>query len=115
MSCAGFEIAACVPEGDSITIAYNLTDENGDPITSVDKLEYTLSDGTTTLIDWTEISVPDLPAGTIKIPGVKNRVVTLTDRFFTLHAEFNSGIDDNFETMRYQIANSPNVAINSPT
>lgn len=115
MSCIKFEIEAFVNEGDFAVITYTLSDEDGDPINAVDLLEWKLSDGTNILVDWTEVVAPDLPSGTIKILGEFNRVTDLIDRFFTLHANYSSGVDDSFETTRYQIINSPNVTTTSPT
>ena len=114
MTCLITEISECVGEGTSITIGYTLSDENGDPITSVDKLEYKLSDGPNVLIDWTEIITPSVPSGSIKIPGIHNRIARMKDRFFTLHAKYNSGVDDSFSTVKYQIENSPNITAISP-
>jgi len=115
MGCVIFDIEACVEEGNFTVITYNLTDENGDDVTSVDKLEYKLSDGDNTLIDWTEVVTPDLPSGEIKIPGENNRISSLSDRYFTLHANYNASVDDSFKTTRYSLQNSPNTTPASPT
>jgi len=115
MDCGSFEIEACVEEGNLTVITYNLTDENGDPITSVDLLEYKLTDGKNTLIAWTGVVTPDLPAGEIKIPGGNNRISSLSDRFFTLHANYNASVDDSFKTVRYGLRDSPNTTTTSPT
>lgn len=112
MTCV-FEIDAIVDEGSFAKVFYNLTTVNdlGEvvPITAVDKLEYKLTDGIKTLIDWTEIIAPELPAGNIKILGSNNLVSDQTDRYFTLHANYNSGVDDSFKTSRYSLKDSPNT------
>lgn len=114
MSCNFIEITDCIEEGNSITIGYNLTDSNGVSITSVDKLEYSLSDGDSMLIPWTEIVTPDLPTGEIEIPGIKNRVTNLIDRYLAIRANYDTGSKDAFKTVRYQLINSPNTTVALP-
>ena len=102
-----------VNEGQTATINYSLADEDGDPISAIDSVEYKLSDGLTTLIDWTSAPA-DAPNGSIVIPGSKNIVSGLggVERYFTLHTVLN--LEDTFQPNKYSILNDPNVTEDSP-
>ncbi|MCK5606350.1 hypothetical protein KAR91_30900 [Candidatus Pacearchaeota archaeon] len=105
--------AGCVSEGTDIDVAYILKDSNGDPITSIDSLEYKLSDGNNVLTDWT--SLPAVaPDGLIPIAGSKNIIQGrgLSDRVCTLHSIKNG--KSTFQPIKYSITDDPNVTKDSP-
>lgn len=107
------EFLECVDEGQTITIVYTLSDDNGDPVPSIDSLEYKLSDGINTLIDWTALPAV-APTGSFKIAGSNNIKLGrgLTDRFLTVHSVLNS--EDSFKPIKYSLTDDPNVDVNSP-
>ena len=114
MSCQTIQIYSCFEEGKSVDVNYSLKDSAGQDVNNVSLFEYTLSDGPNQLIPWTTVPAPDLPSGTIKIPGINNRVDVLCDRFVTIHTVYNGGLDDDFTTIHYQLKNTPNVTPSTP-
>lgn len=65
-SCAVIDVSTCIQNGSTSYHDYAFLDADGDPITVAEKLEYKLTDGFSTLIDWTEIDPPTAP-GTLEI------------------------------------------------
>ena len=106
MTCT-IENLGCMPEGATSYHDYIFTDKNGDPITSVDKIEYKLTDGIGTLIDWTEITPPDAP-GELEILAIHNIISGSAKRFLSIKATYNSDKVAQ-KTIIYDLSNSLNV------
>jgi hypothetical protein len=112
MTCT-IQFLECVNEGQTITINYTLTDVDGNPVSSIDLLEYKLSDGINILVDWTEL--PSVaPAGSFVISGANNIVQGrgLTDRYLTVHSVLAG--KDTFKPIKYSLPDDPNVHADSP-
>ena len=114
MACNRFEVKACLEEGNSSIVSYDLEAITGTEIIAVDKLEYSVSDGQTTLVDWTEITNPDLPSGNFLISSSVNRIDQTTTRYVTIHVNFDATERDAFQTVQYELTNSPNTTTTTP-
>lgn len=113
MTCAVIEFLGNVNEGQGITINYTLKDEEGEPLTSVDTLEYKLSDGTNVLTDWTALPAV-APSGSFSIPSSKNINAGggLIDRYLTVHSILSG--KNTFKSSKYSLIEDPNVSVGSP-
>ena len=92
-----------VGEGKTSTHVFTLTDKDGDPITSVEGLKYTVLEGVaygsaqdaSTILDWTNLSLILSAEGTgeVEVPGPLNRLSAsdMVMRYLTIMAIHDGG------------------------
>jgi len=107
MTCSDLISTGTFPENRTTYHPYSFEDKEGNPITSAEKIEYKLSDGIETLVDWSEINPPTAP-GELEIPADDNIIDDSDKRFLTFKVTHNGGKQIT-KTILYVLENSVNI------
>ncbi|WP_321495650.1 hypothetical protein [uncultured Desulfobacter sp.] len=104
-----------VPEGTTSYHPFSYLKKDGKtPVSSVERAEYKLSDGTADMVGWTDITALGT-TGEIRIPGQANRILAngAKDRYLTLFVEHDGG-DTLTVEIKYRITNFIGITEESP-